>query len=239
MTTMIGTAGWSIPSKNRDVFPPLGTALERYASVLNAVEINSSFYRSHRFSTWAKWAASVPEHFRFAVKVPKAITHDAGLLGADGLIEQFAAEVSHLGSKLAVVLVQLPPKLALDVSAAECFFKSLHDNIEAKIVCEPRNVSWFTDEANDLMVRLLVSRAASDPFLIPPAGVPAGWAGLSYWRLHGSPVMYRSSYDCVALGRYARQIRASADSGSPAWCIFDNTASAEALSNALSLQSEM
>ncbi|MEZ0171131.1 DUF72 domain-containing protein [Microvirga sp. TS319] len=45
--------------------------MERYSTVLNAVEINSSFYRPHRPSTYARWAASVPEHFHFAVKIPE------------------------------------------------------------------------------------------------------------------------------------------------------------------------
>ncbi len=64
----IGTAGWSIPKQYADEFPSAGTHLARYSKNLNCTEINSSFYRSHRFSTWAKWADSVPNDFRFSVK---------------------------------------------------------------------------------------------------------------------------------------------------------------------------
>jgi uncharacterized protein YecE (DUF72 family) len=67
----------------------MGSHLERYAKVLNAVEINSSFYRPHRTATYERWAASVPEEFRFAVKIPKAITHERRLKEAGDLLDRF------------------------------------------------------------------------------------------------------------------------------------------------------
>ena len=71
----VGTAGWALPVAFRDQFPADGSHLARYASVFGAVEINSSFYRAHLRSTYSRWAASVPEDFRFSVKMPKTITH--------------------------------------------------------------------------------------------------------------------------------------------------------------------
>ena len=71
----VGYAGWSIPRQYAEHFPEQGAHLERYAQRLTAVEINSSFYRPHRPATYARWAAVVPEAFKFAVKVPKEITH--------------------------------------------------------------------------------------------------------------------------------------------------------------------
>ncbi|MGI8931695.1 MAG: DUF72 domain-containing protein, partial [Sphingomicrobium sp.] len=58
-----------------DQFPSEGPALERYADRFTAVEINSSFHRAHRENTWARWRDSVPEQFKFSVKIPKEITH--------------------------------------------------------------------------------------------------------------------------------------------------------------------
>ena len=78
----IGTAGWSIPKEHSAPFPVQGSHLERYGAVFNAVEINSPFYRPHRTATYERWAASVPEDFRFAVKIPKAITHECRLKDA-------------------------------------------------------------------------------------------------------------------------------------------------------------
>jgi len=239
MRERIGTAGWSIARKDADAFPEDWTALERYSSVFDAVEINSSFHRAHRPSTWAKWADSVPEHFRFAVKVPKTITHQAKMVDADALVAAFAEEVRQLGAKLAVLLVQLPPKLALDVEVTRRFYETLRHAIEAEIVCEPRNASWFEDGADALLRGLRVARAAADPALCPAAGLPGGWRGLSYWRLHGSPAMYRSSYCDDVIDRYAAQIREAAMDGGEPWCMFDNTAAWEATGNALSLLAKL
>lgn len=235
MRVVIGTAGWSIPGSDTASFPTGGTALERYASVFAGVEVNSSFHRSHRASTWARWAQSVPDDFRFSVKIPKTITHQAKLVDAAPLVAQFAREVEPLGDKLAALLVQLPPKLGFDGNVAERFFTHLRASINVPIVCEPRNATWFAHEADALLARIGVARAAADPALSGAAAAPGGWRGLSYWRLHGSPAMYRSSYSDEALASYAQQIRAANDGGADAWCVFDNTAASAATGNALSL----
>src|SRR4051794_30153330 len=103
----VGTAGWSVPSRYAAVMPPGGSHLERYARRLNAVEINSSFYRSHQRKTYERWTNSTPPDLRFAVKVPKAMTHELGLAGCGALLDRFAAEVTGLGDRLGVLLVQL------------------------------------------------------------------------------------------------------------------------------------
>ena len=78
----IGTAGWSIPKAVANAFPASGSHLARYAQVLNAAEINTSFYRNHRPEVYARWAAQTPDGFRFAVKLPRTITHDQRLRAA-------------------------------------------------------------------------------------------------------------------------------------------------------------
>ena len=75
----IGTAGWNVPGIHARHFDSEGTHLVRYGRKLNSAEINSSFYREHKPETYRKWADSVPEHFRFAVKVPRTITHEGEL----------------------------------------------------------------------------------------------------------------------------------------------------------------
>ena len=85
----IGTAGWSIPRPLAEHFPPNGTGLERYAALFTAVEINSTFHRSHREATFVRWADTVPDDFRFAVKMPKRISHELRLLGAAILWNDF------------------------------------------------------------------------------------------------------------------------------------------------------
>jgi uncharacterized protein YecE (DUF72 family) len=229
----IGTAGWSVPRAVADRFPADGTALERYASRFSVAEINSSFHRPHRPSTWQRWRDSVPDDFRFSVKLPKTVTHERKLVGCHDLLDEFMAQAGMLGDKLAVVLVQLPPKLAFEAPVARDFFEALHDRCPARLACEPRNAGWFTDEATALLAEQRVCRVAADPAVCAEAARPGGWRGLSYWRLHGSPRMYRSSYADRIAG-YARALRAEADERET-WCIFDNTASSAAASDALAL----
>lgn len=78
-TSFIATAGWSIPRELASRVPSVGSALQRYAALLSATEINSTFQRRHRPSTFERWHDSVPEAFRFAVKLSRSITHDAAL----------------------------------------------------------------------------------------------------------------------------------------------------------------
>ena len=230
----IGTAGWTIPRQNRDEFPAEGSSLERYAARLQVVEINSSFHRPHRISTWQRWRDSVPAAFRFSVKLPKTITHGARLLDCSDLLDDFVNQAGILGEKLAILLVQLPPKLEFDPGVSLPFFIQLSARCPARLACEPRNASWFTPEAGDLLDQHQVARVAADPAICPAAAVPGGWSGLHYWRLHGSPRVYRSSY-ADRIGSYADLLRECATEASETWCIFDNTASSAAMSDALAL----
>ena len=235
MRAIIGTAGWSIPGRNAEQFAAEGSALQRYATRFAGVEINSSFHRPHRAETWARWAASVPDDFRFAVKMPKAISHERRLVDCAELVERFLAEAGALGDKLGVLLLQLPPKLAFDRTLAESFFRHLASHTAAQVVCEPRHPSWFEGDADALLERLRVARVAADPAIVPQATLPGGWRGFSYWRLHGSPIIYRSSYEGARLDHYARLVEAELGQGRPSWCIFDNTASSAATADALAL----
>jgi uncharacterized protein YecE (DUF72 family) len=120
-----GTACWAIRSEHRALFPSDGSNLERYAARFDAVEINSSFYRSHRKATYERWAGAVGDGFRFSVKLPKAISHGGLSSPDDDVLGRFAEELSGLGKKLCVILVQFPPSLAFDPVAATSFFEAI------------------------------------------------------------------------------------------------------------------
>lgn len=239
MSFRIGTAGWSIASQYAGLFPSEGFGLERYAARLSCVEINSSFYRSHRPSTWSRWGAIVPKDFRFAVKVPRTITHERGLVDSGDLIARLLDETSGLGEKLAVLLVQLPPKLVYRPEVAESFFHELTAATSARVVCEPRHPSWFDAAPDTLLARLKVARVAADPARVAPAALPGGWRGFSYWRLHGSPEIYRTPYGVERLDHYATLLAHETSAIEPPWCIFDNTASLAALGDALLLDERL
>jgi uncharacterized protein YecE (DUF72 family) len=236
MTIKIGTAGWSIPRDISSEFLSEGSALERYAGKFDVAEINSSFHRPHRIATWERWRDSVPAKFRFSVKLPKTVTHQAKLVECATLLDEFIAQAAALGEKLAVLLVQLPPKLELNPTAASVFFKYLRSRTPAAVACEPRNASWFTEDADALLQELRVARVAADPAICAAAARPGGWPALAYWRLHGSPVVYRSSYS-DRIDTIADALADQALAGCERWCIFDNTASSAGAGDALALKS--
>lgn len=230
----VGVAGWSLPPDIAAQAGKTGPGLARYAQLFDCVEINSSFHRPHRPATYARWAAETPSGFRFAVKTPRAITHEAGLRDSGGALQQFLGEIASLGDKLGPVLVQLPPKLGFDAVVAEPFFDELRARHGGAIVCEPRHSSWFGAAADELLWANRVARAAADPARHPLAGQPGGWRGLGYWRWHGSPRMYFSAYDEAALSALASAV--NADEAGEVWCVFDNTGAGWAARNALGLQ---
>lgn len=232
-STLIGCAGWSIFAAHAQSFASSGSHLERYASRFSAVEINSSFYRPHRPQTYARWAASVPPHFRFAVKVPRTITHEHRLRDATDLLDRFLNEVVELGSKLGPLLVQLPPSLAFDSDTAFVFFSLFRERFAGQIVCEPRHRSWFAADAEALVKSFQVARVAADPAPVPEADKAGGWDGLIYYRLHGSPQVYYSEYSPEFLDALTAKLQGIAERSVPAWCIFDNTAAGAATQNAL------
>ena len=220
----------------RERFPPASTLLQRYAAVFPAVEINSSFYRPHRAATYARWAAAVPGQFRFAVKLPRSLTHESRLVGGPHLLEPFLAEAGALGDRLGVLLVQLPPSMGFDREVAEAFFDDLRRRYQGLVACEPRHPSWFGGEAEALLRGSRVARVAADPAVVPDARVPGGWTGLSYWRLHGSPRMYHSAYSEGDLMRLVDEVTGVEGE---AWCIFDNTAAGAATRHALYLVAQL
>ncbi|MGD0633795.1 MAG: DUF72 domain-containing protein [Beijerinckiaceae bacterium] len=232
---LVGTSGWTIPARHAYDMPFEGTHLERYAQRFPAVEITSSFYRSHSPEAYALWARSVPPSFRFAVKLPRAISHEAGLRGCEALVRRFAGEVAGLGENFGALLIQLPPSLEHDAKIVEDFFVALPRYIKAPVVCEPRHPSWFTPEAEARLRALQVARAAADPAPAEGASEPGGWSGLVYYRLHGSPRKYYSDYDAAALSALQAKLKVGVARGVPTWCIFDNTAAYAAMGNALTI----
>jgi uncharacterized protein YecE (DUF72 family) len=229
----VGTAGWAIPASAAQAFPSEGSSLERYSRRFGCAEINSSFHRSHRADTWRRWASAVPDGFLFSAKLPKEITHKRRLTDFEEPLAAALAEMEELGERLEVLLVQLPPSFAFEPSVADTFFTALRARWDRQIVCEPRHSSWFEPDSDSLLEDRRVARVAADPAKVPAAAEPGGWRGLAYYRLHGSPVMYRSSYDDGRLEAYAERMAAGPI---PAWCIFDNTASSAATGDALKLK---
>ena len=230
----VGCAGWSLSRNDAPHFPAEGSHLERYSSVFTATEINSSFYREHKPGTYARWAEATPPGFQFSVKMPRTITHDSRLHGAREELARFAGQVSALGSKLAWILVQLPPKLEFDAAVAEEFIAVAGSMLPCPIALEARHASWFEGSASELMERHRITRVTADP---PAKGISTHVPTTEsyYIRLHGAPRIYYSSYPNDYLMQLALAMSAHARDTGTAWCIFDNTAGMAAVPNGLEL----
>jgi uncharacterized protein YecE (DUF72 family) len=136
-----------VPIKQAE-YPPEFTGASRlryYASLFSSVEINSSFYKVPKATTVEKWPESVPAHFRFTFKVPKAVTHAKGLQFNVEEVERFAKVVAGVGEKKGCLLVQLPPSVKRERQGElEGLLECLNDDARGwKIAVEFRHVSWY------------------------------------------------------------------------------------------------
>lgn len=224
---IIATAAWSIPKPLATAFPEEGSGLARYASVFNGVEVNSTFYRRHKTSTFERWAATTPDGFRFAVKIPKEITHQRAMKDIREPFGVFLQDISALGGKRGPLLCQLPPSLRFDPGISEGAFDMMRTLDQGPIVIEVRHESWKSDDAIALLQRYSIDRVLADPALVWPASdfrqAPR------YVRLHGKPKVYYSSYSDAEIGAFSKLL------GPDSWCVFDNTASGAAIENALTM----
>lgn len=231
----IGTAGWTIPKESKSAFPADGSHLERYAQVFNAVEINSSFYRPHRISTYQRWAATVPPDFRFSVKLPREITHKKRFVDVGADLDAFLEQATSLGEKLGPILIQLPPSFAFDLKLVQSFLEGMRSRFNGRIAIEPRHESWLSREVDELLRDFGITRVRADPpvpetaLIRPPAHSPE----FTYYRLHGSPRVYYSPYTETFIRSLADEISAEVVD---VWCIFDNTALGYATSDAQDLR---
>ena len=227
----VATAAWSIPKTVADRFPKTGGGLERYAAVFNGVEINSTFYRHHQKTTFARWANAVPAQFRFAVKVSREITHEARLRNIAALFDRFVDEVSTLDARLGPLLCQLPPSLSFDAGEADAAFTTMRRIFAGMVVLEPRHGSWASQSACALLKVHAIDRVMADPAPVWP--LSSFHETPRYVRLHGVPKIYYSSYSDTEIHAFAERLNPGS------WCVFDNTASGAAIENALTMRDHM
>ena len=233
----VGTAGWGNPAAQRTVRAAEHSHLQHYSTYFNCAELNSSFYRLHHCNTYRRWAAATGPNFRFSVKIPRIISHDSALRSCEDELDRFLDGVRGLNTKLALLLLQLPPRLEWHASVAKRFFRMLRDRIDTPVVCEPRHPSWSGASAERLLSELGISLVCADPLRLPRSWTTPG--GVRYYRLHGSPRVYWSNYSDGYLHELAQRIAGERERFSEVWCIFDNTAAGHAWENAQTLNANL
>lgn len=198
----IGTAGWSIPTACAASFPSDGTHLERYARTFRCVEINSSFYRSHRPTTWTRWAESTPTDFRFSAKMPRAVTHDSGLICHREQLLPFLDQIRLLGERLGPALIQLPRSQSYDPKLAPDFLETIRAEFpDGQLAIEPWHTTWFRLRSEPVAFESRHCARHIGSTTCPASLMFRGDPSLVYLRFHGSPRMYYSSYEDAFLER--------------------------------------
>ena len=147
MRYLIGTSGYNYPEWRGSFYPekfPTTKMLAYYAERFNTVEVNYTFYRIPTPALLEGWAKGTPEGFTFTLKAPRRITHDSKLQRVEDLTQTFCRTATTLGSKLGVLLFQLPPTMKRDDAVLGAFLETLPDGTRAAF--EFRHASWH-DEA--------------------------------------------------------------------------------------------
>jgi uncharacterized protein YecE (DUF72 family) len=209
----VGTSGYNYPEWKGSFYPatlPAARMLPYYAGRFPTVEINYTFYRMPNDRIVAGWAGATPEGFRFALKAPRRITHDQRLRRTEGLVRAFTDAAQTLGTKLGVLLFQLPPSFRLDLSALEEFVATLPPG--ARGAFEFRHASWHDDRVFDLLAaRNLALCIADSERLSAPVVATADYG---YFRLRDE------GYEQADIERWARVIDAHRDRWADAYVYF-------------------
>jgi uncharacterized protein YecE (DUF72 family) len=229
----VGTAAWTIPKIAAESFPLEGSHLERYAQVLNAVEINSSFYKDHQAKSYKRWADSTPIDFKFSVKLNKRFTHECHLKVDQEDLRTNLSAISQLGEKWGTLLLQFAGKQQFLAPEMEVFYKTIRERFEGPVALEARNLSWLSSEAIMLMQEYGISKVDADPEKCPGDLNFEFPEKIKYYRLHGSPEIYKSDYDPKYLDQLFK--RMSSKHHGDVWCIFDNTTFGHATNNAVTI----
>ncbi|MFI7481903.1 DUF72 domain-containing protein [Kocuria sp. M1R5S2] len=233
----IGTSGWSYDHWEHVLYPP-GTPparrLEIYTRTFSTVELNASFYRWPRNSTFAGWNTRLPPGFRMSVKAPRGLTHAKKLYSPEVWTERIAASWHELHDRRAVLLVQLPPTLARDDARLEHFLAGLPGWI--RVAVEFRHDSWVHPE-----VFALLARHDAAYCVMSGAGLPCVLEATSdvvYVRLHGPDPhhLYAGTYPDDDLAWWAERIREWDRSGHEVHAYFNNDGEGHAVRNALTLR---
>jgi uncharacterized protein YecE (DUF72 family) len=156
MRLLAGTSGFSYKEWVGEFYPdktPAKAMLANYATRLAAVEINNTFYRMPTAAASQAWRAQVPDSFRFAIKVPRRISHIKRLRACGEELRILSAALADLAPCLGSLLVQLPPHARCDEAALGAFLKEIPVGTRVAF----RNESWLVQP----VFKLLESRNAA------------------------------------------------------------------------------
>ena len=175
---LVGTSGYNYAEWKGSFYPDTLSSkkmLPFYAARLPTVEINYTFYRMPTERLLAGWSEVTPDHFRFTLKAPRRITHDARLRRCEESTAAFCGAAQTLGPKLGVLLFQLPPSFKKDLVVLDDFLAVLTPAVRAAF--EFRHASWHDAVVFErLRARGLALCVADSERLTTPVEITADYA---------------------------------------------------------------
>jgi uncharacterized protein YecE (DUF72 family) len=209
MPLLIGTSGWQYRHWRGRLYPEGLAAsrwFDRYVEAFDTVELNVTFYGQPRPSVFEGWARRAPDHFRFAVKASRFLTHVRRLQQPRDSVDMLMEGASRLGAHLGPILVQLPPDLAVESARLEETLEAFPADV--RVALEPRHRSWFTDEVRQILRAHGAALCWADrrgP--VTPADPSWATAGWGYVRFHGGRASPRGCYGPDALDAWVARLR--------------------------------
>jgi uncharacterized protein YecE (DUF72 family) len=232
-TVLIGTSGWSYRSWRGPFFPrdlPARMHLEYYAKNFPTTELNGVFYRTPTEEAVRGWAQHTPDHFVFAWKASKFITHWKRLNDTSrNSLELMESRLRLLRTKAGPVLFQLPPQFQKNRERLASFLKLLSP--KRRYAFEFRHRSWFEDDILDLLRDNDIALCISDHH-----DAPSPWVATAhhvYVRGHGPSGRYRGHYRRNTLRKWQRWLQGVRGRGRPVYVYFDNDQKSAAPKDAL------
>jgi uncharacterized protein YecE (DUF72 family) len=236
-----GTSGLLLPVRNKLFYPEEFKDKSRlcfYGSLMNSIEINSSFYKVPMAATVSKWSIDVPEGFRFTFKLSKEITHNKGLAFDPEAVSRFMSVISHAGNKKGSLLIQFPPSVSMGFyKQLQHLLRTVRENDQDLLwhtAVEFRHASLYNERIYELLEELQMGLVLHDK---PPAITPILPSSLPfvYLRFHGPGGSYKGSYETELLEEYASYIQEWIAEEKIVYCYFNNTMG-EAINNLLTLR---
>ena len=233
----IGTSGW-VYSHWEGIFYPEKLSskdkLKYFASHFKTAEVNYSFYRLPRSTTYKNWYQQTPADFLFALKASRFITHIKRLKGVKEAWKTFIKNALNLKEKLGPILFQFPPSFRAnetEIERLEDFLKLITKN-KLRYAFEFRHQSWCDKKVYDLLKKYKVVWVIADSSSYPKAEVVT--ANFVYIRIHGSKVLFTSNYTKRELKDLAQKIKKWLKT-SNVYVYFNNDAYGYAIENAKEL----
>lgn len=224
-----GTSGLVLPVPNKAAYPLAFQNRSRlcyYASLFNSIEINSSFYKIPMASTVRKWAADVPDDFRFTFKLWRGITHEKGLTFNGQDVKRFMQVINEVDDKKGCLLVQFPPGFRADsLPRLDHLLNVIRQEDEHSgwdIAVEFRHKTWYKEQVYELLEKYDMGMVIHD---LPASAAPlqASANNFVYLRFHGPNGGYRGSYTDAFLYEYLEYIKEWQQEGKTVYVYFNNT----------------